>query len=71
MAGISKEPLRHFLMDEVQRLSKELEEVTSENLLLKAQLDEISQGIDILTPYTDIASKMLSKQGAVRPSPMV
>ena len=71
MAELSKEPYKHFLIDEVQKLNDKLERVTNENNLLRTQLEEISKGIDILTPFTDIASKWLSKQGGVRPSPIV
>ena len=47
---ITKEPLRHYLMDELQRL-------TIENNQLKAKLDELGQGIDILTPFSTKPTK--------------
>ena len=47
---ITKEPLRHYLMDELQRL-------TIENNQLKAKLDELGQGIDILTPKSTKSPK--------------
>ena len=71
MSKLSKEPYRHFLMDEVTRLIEKIAQVTHENNLLRTQLEEITQGIDILTPISANPPKPLSKQGAVRPLPMV